>query len=245
MHRVATHHAHGRHLAGRASAALFALALIGLAAGPASAQQGGAPPSQPAGSTTPAAQETQASPNPKPQAADFGIAHDELHLLENRLTMREPFNRTQGAIRIVAFLAPSCPKCQKNAGELQRAVLDANPDANIAVFVVWMHVLQKDDEETARDAMKRLPDPRVLHYWDPDRKLLHQLRDAIMFDVNLRLYDVFLLYGGDAVWERRVPRPEYWMHEYKGVHGPWWDVTTFAAEVGKGLRGEPFSNPLH
>ena len=169
----------------------------------------------------------------------------QLHLLENRLTMREPFNEAGDAIRIVAFLAPSCPRCLKNAGELQREVLDANKDADIAVFTVWMHVLKKDDEAAAREAMSRIPDTRAHHFWDPDRKLLHQLRDAIMFDVNLRLYDVFLLYDGDAVWEKRVPRPNYWMHEYKGVHGPWWDVKTFAAEVAKGLRGEPFANPLN
>ena len=191
--------------------------------------------------------EVKAVPQPtaSPTSSKAATKHEpQLHRLENRLTMREPFNRAQGAVRIVTFLAPSCPKCQKNAGELQSEVLEANPDAPIAVFVVWMHVLQKDDEEAARISMQRLPDARVHHYWDPDRKLLHQLRDAIMFDVNLRLYDVFLLYGGDAVWEKRVPRPEYWMHEYKGVYGPWWDIKTFAAEVAKGLRGEPFANPL-
>lgn len=168
----------------------------------------------------------------------------ELHLLEDRLTLREPFNAARGAVRVVAFLAPSCPRCLKNAGELYREVFAKNPDADIAAFIVWMAVLKNDDEEAAKTAIFRLPDARVHHYWDPDRQLIHQLRDAVMFDVNLRLYDVFLLYDQDAVWEKRVPRPGYWMHEYKGMTGPWWDVKTFAREVARGLRGDVFSNPM-
>lgn len=168
----------------------------------------------------------------------------ELHRLEDRLTLREPFNAADGAVRIVAFLAPSCPRCLKNAGELHREVFAKNPDADIAAFIVWMAVLKNDNEEAAKTAVFRIPDARVQQYWDPDRQLIHQLRDAVMFDVNLRLYDVFLLYDQDAVWEKRVPRPGYWMHEYKGMTGPWWDVKTFAAEVARGLRGQVFSNPL-
>ena len=212
--------------------------LLLLAGPPARAQESGDPHSE-----APAAgPEARATPDAAPETHPKHTA--EVHLLKDRLTVREPFNQAKDAIRIVAFLAPSCPKCLKNAGELYRDVLAAKPDAEIAVFIVWIYILKTDNEEAAREATKRIPDPRVHHYWDPDRKLQHQLLDAIAFDVNLRLYDVFLLYDRSAVWEKSVPRPGYWMHEYKGVYGPWWDVTTFASEVEKGLNGEPFANPL-
>lgn len=206
---------------------------------------------------TPASVAAQESGDPKPdeeQAAQHeaktpgSTAKVERHVpellpLKDRLTIREPFNQANDALRIVAFLSPSCPRCLNNAAELQRDVLNRNKDADIAAFVVWMYVRDEDDKAAALKAVNKMPDRRVRHYWDPDRKLMHQLRDAIMFDINLRLYDVFLLYDADTVWEKRLPRPDYWMHEFKGVDGPWWNVTTFAAEVEKGLRGEPFANP--
>jgi hypothetical protein len=165
--------------------------------------------------------------------------------MADRLTLREPFNQAKGKTRIIAFLSPSCPRCLKNAGEIQREILAKNPDAPLAVFVVWLKALQSDNELAVESATETLPDRRVVHYWDPERVLNAQLLDAITFDVNLRIYDVFLLYGGTTSWEKRLPRPGYWMHEMKGAPGPWWDVTTFASEVGKGLRGQPFTPPYN
>jgi hypothetical protein len=164
-------------------------------------------------------------------------------LLEDRLTMREPFNLAQEKIRIVAFLSPSCGRCIKNAGELVRDVFRKQETDELAAFLVWLNVRSEDNEESVDAAVRRIQEPRIQHFWDPGRILNHQLRDAIMFDVNVRLYDIFLLYGRDAVWEKRVPRPDYWMHEYKGAPGPWWNVATFAREVERGLNGEPFSIP--
>ncbi|UCE02659.1 MAG: hypothetical protein JSW67_00140 [Candidatus Latescibacterota bacterium] len=164
-------------------------------------------------------------------------------LLEDRLTMREPFNLAQERIRIVAFLSPSCGRCLKNAGELVRDVFRKRETDELAAFLVWLNVRSEDNEEAVDAAVRRIQEPRIQHFWDPKRILNHQLRDAIMFDVNVRLYDIFLLYGRDAVWEKRVPRPGYWMHEYKGAPGPWWNVATFAKEVDRGLNGEPFSIP--
>lgn len=186
----------------------------------------------PAESGTESADVSAASQSPK-----YGV-------LEDRLTLREPFNQAKDKTRVIAFLSPSCDRCRKNAGELQREVLAKNKTDDLEVFIVWLKVLQKDDEAAVAEAMQKISDPRVHHFWDPERVLNAQLLDAIMFDVKLRLYDIFLLYDGAALWEKRLPRPGYWMHEYKGAPGPWWDITTFAAEVEKGLQGEAFTSPV-
>jgi hypothetical protein len=216
----------------------FACALLTLASapGPVAAQESGEAKTD----DEQAAQQGSNAPDPAPKAARN---KPELHLLEDRLTIREPFNQASDALRIVAFLSPSCDVCLNNASQLQRGILNANEDADIAAYLVWMYVRKDDDRAAALKATSKVPDPRARHYWDPDRKLMHQLRDAVMFDVNMRLYDLFLLYDRETVWEKRLPRPDYWMHEFKGLAGPWWNVKTFAAEVEKGLRGEPFSNP--
>lgn len=181
-----------------------------------------------------------AAPDTTPAAAS---SPREIALLENRLTLREPFNQAADKIRIVAFLSPSCPRCLKNVGELQREVLAKNPSQDLAVFVVWLKVLDSDNEAAAVTAKGRVSDPRVKHYWDPGRLLNGQLIDAIAFDINLRIYDIFLLYDKKAQWEKRLPRPAFWMHEYKGAPGPWWNVTTFGAEIDNGLHDRPLSNP--
>ena len=197
----------------------------------ATAAQSAAPPAAAADSTA------QAAP-PHAAAAPHGV-----HKLEDRLTLREPFNLAAKKIRVVAFLSPTCPRCLANVGQLQREVMEKNPQKDIAVFIVWLKVLDTDNEDAVLDAMKRIPDRRVQHYWDPQRVLNAQLLDAIMFDVNLRIYDVFLLYDGEARWEKRLPRPGYWMHEVQGAPGPHWDVSTFAEEIQKGLNGQPFAVP--
>lgn len=201
---------------------------------PAAAQS---PPEKPAGS------QSEASPSP----GDHGGPVDSptYRVLEDRLTLREPFNKASGKTRIIAFLSPSCPHCQKNAADLQEEVLAKNPSKDLAVFIVWLKALKKDDESAVTTAMQKIPDPRVQHFWDPERVLNAQLLDAIMFDVQLRLYDIFLLYDGTAEWKKRLPRPGYWMHQYKGAPGPWWNVNTFAGEIEKGLRGEPFTSPIN
>ncbi|MFQ5600449.1 MAG: hypothetical protein ACE5G2_07840 [Candidatus Krumholzibacteriia bacterium] len=206
----------------------------------------------------PAASEAvRAAPSPKGAAAEASekprgssatrdaTAPAPYTVLENRLTLREPFNRDSGKIRVIAFLSPSCPRCQVTAGQFQRDVLDKNDTEELSVFLVWLKALQKDTEEALTTMMGKVSDPRVQHFWDPERVLNHQLLDAIMFDVQLRIYDVYLLYDREAKWEKRLPRPGFWMHEVKGAPGPRWDIDGFAAQVDRGLRGETFSDPYN
>jgi hypothetical protein len=200
-------------------------------------------PATPATEPPPAPPESTAKQPPAAAPSHAAATPRGYRRLEDRLTLREPFNQAAKKIRIVAFLSPTCPRCLANAGQLQREVMEKNPQKEIAVFIVWLKVLDTDNEDAVVAAMKRVPDPRAHHYWDPQRVLNAQLLDAIMFDVNVRLYDVFLLYDAEARWEKRLPRPGYWMHEFQGAPGPHWDVSTFAAEVQKGLRGQPFSVP--
>jgi hypothetical protein len=70
-----------------------------------------------------------------------------------------------------------------------------------------------------------------------------QLLDAIMFDVSVRLYNIELLYDRKATWDQRLPRPGFWMQEYRGAPGPKWDASAFAIQVGKALEGRPLDTP--
>jgi hypothetical protein len=158
--------------------------------------------------------------------------------LETRLDLKEPFNLGRGKVRILAFLSPTCSHCIANAQGLQTKVLDKMKDADIEVIVVWLKILDTDNREAIAGAATILRDSRVEHYWDPKRVMNAWLLDAIQFDVQVRMYDVFLLYDRDAAWDKRLPRPGYWMHEYQGAPGPTWNAAQFNTYVGKALAGE-------
>jgi hypothetical protein len=184
-----------------------------------------------AGTTLPAA--TPKAPTKPPEILD----------LETRLDIRDPFNLGRGKVRIVAFLSPTCIHCIHNVGELQTQILDKMPGADIVVHAVWLPMLGTDNRAAIAHAATVLHDARVRHYWDPERVLNAQLLDAIQFDVMVRMYDVFLLYDRDTVWDKRVPRPGYWMHQYSGAPGPAWDVGKFAEQVDKALANQPLDTP--
>lgn len=164
-------------------------------------------------------------------------------VLEDRLTMRAPFNDMKGKLRVIAFFSPTCPRCLKNAGEIQTKFLERNDSQDIRMMIVWVKSLSTDAEEKLPLAIDIIPDPRVSHYWDPERVLNAQLIDAIAFPVNMNVYDVFLLYDREATWEKRLPRPGHFFHEVKRMPGPWWNLPAFVNEINRGLAGKRFTSP--
>jgi hypothetical protein len=164
-------------------------------------------------------------------------------VLENRLTMRAPFNEMKGKVRTIVFFSPTCPRCLQNAAELQTKFLDRNDSDDIRMMIVWVKSLSTDAEEKLPLAIDVIPDPRVTHFWDEERVLNAQLIDAVAFPVNMNVYDVFLLYDRDATWEKRLPRPGHFFHEIKRMPGPWWTLQAYLREMQKALDGKPFSSP--
>jgi hypothetical protein len=213
---------------------VFAAAATGAAFGTGSgsgvAAGAGSKPSTAGTATTAQAPAKPAAPKP----AAPGKVED----LKERTDLRGPFNLGAGKVRVLAFLSPTCMHCIENSGQLHEA-LKSMPGEDIDVHIVWLQILDTDDRAMAVRNTQALTDRRIHHYWDPKRLLNHQLLDAIQFDIQLRLYDFFLLYDRKATWEQRLPKPGYWMHEYKGAPGPTWDAKTFAVQIGKALRGEP------
>jgi len=164
--------------------------------------------------------------------------------IKTRLDLKEPFNLARGKVRIVAFYSPTCTHCIVNAQGLQKQVLDRFDSPDLEVFVLWLKVSETDVPEAAQRGTTILTDARVHHYWDPNRALNAQLLDAITFDIQVRIYNVALLYDRDATWDNRLPRPPYWMHEFRGAPGPTWEANVFASQVAKALGGQPLDAPI-
>ena len=72
-------------------------------------------------------------------------------------------------------------------------------------------MLPSDAKLTVGRATKSLDEPRVMHWWDGDNVLSKQY--APVLGIDGEAWDVYLLYGKDAVWGDTPPKPAYWQEQ--------------------------------
>ena len=91
------------------------------------------------------------------------------------------------------------------------------PAAELRVYVVWLPVLSRMSAEAleggARASAKRLPDARVRHYLDPEARLGEHYTRALALPMEDPAWDVYLVFGPTARWEKAPPAPAAWMHQ--------------------------------
>ena len=81
-------------------------------------------------------------------------------------------------------------------------ILNAKPDAKIAVYAVWLPML--GGEERSDWDGGPLVEPRVEHFWDGDRLAGRWLADHETGDLGSPggvLWDAYFLFGADARWD--------------------------------------------
>ncbi|MFQ5951394.1 MAG: hypothetical protein ACE5KH_04860 [Candidatus Geothermarchaeales archaeon] len=147
--------------------------------------------------------------------------------------IREEFNRSSLAVRVLAILSPTCPPCLYGK-EVMKEIFDEFSTDKLRGFVVWIPMLTGDDAESAFFAGRDLQDPRVVQGWGSER-LTGQLFDKAL---NLRrtAWDVYLLYASGVVWEEnQPPSPTFWMHQLAPDSGAdlrfWLNRGKFLGEV--------------
>lgn len=85
---------------------------------------------------------------------------------------------------------------------MQSEILEKNPQADLAVYAVWLPFLGGSEEAINTSV---LADPRVVQYWDGDRFTSTWFGDSV-FDGFLA-WDVYLLYGPEATWGETPGEP--------------------------------------
>jgi hypothetical protein len=95
-------------------------------------------------------------------------------------------------------------------------------------------MVMTDFERSVPDATKLLPDERVIHYWDPEKKLGEAYKPVL--DLKQTVWDVYLLYPPDAEWKEQPPKPVYWMHQLGVEAGQKLNGEILAGEVKKLLE---------
>lgn len=86
---------------------------------------------------------------------------------------------------------------------MQEQILERYPEADLAVYLVWLPVLPSDERFGVADV---LVDERVRQFWDDDRLVSDEVGRLTGADEGLA-WDVYLLFGPEATWGRRLPAP--------------------------------------
>jgi hypothetical protein len=86
---------------------------------------------------------------------------------------------------------------------VQKQLLAQYPSAQFRVYAVWLPRLWNDSRERWNGA--NMPDPRVMHFWDGDLRVGEWFAEQVDGFEGVA-WDVYYLYGPDAVWET-IPGP--------------------------------------
>lgn len=129
------------------------------------------------------------------------------------------FNAGVGKPRFVAIVSSTCPACVFGAQAVKASVLDAYPDADIQVSVVWIDMLPSDNQETALKSSALFgdpPDPRLKQFHDPEQRAGRAFAMNLLNKDAGPAWDVYLYYDKDAIWNDGPPKPVAWYHQLGG-----------------------------
>lgn len=163
----------------------------------------------------------------------FPEPDQQLQLLKNQ------FNADVGKVRILFIGDPSCPPCRHGASVIQENVIRRFATDRLAVYVVWVPLLNLQDPATlqrhAHQYAKLIPpSPRVTHYSDPEAYAGKAYGPILGVPYGSPAWDVYLAFGADVRWKDAPPAPNYFEHQLGGLPSEKeLDGPRFAGEVGK------------
>lgn len=86
------------------------------------------------------------------------------------------------------------------------SLLETQADPHLRVFVVWEPVLATDLSAPSTITLRRIHDPRVKQYWDPNRVLSHAMGEH---DRPSVVWDYIAVYKPEQIWTDAPPQPEF------------------------------------
>lgn len=113
-------------------------------------------------------------------------------------------------------------------------MLEQVKNSDLQVYSVYVPILGSDNEASVASAMQRLPDSRVVFYWDAKGELTQGYARVLQLGEGRPAWDVYLVFDRTAEWKAEPPAPSYWMHQLRGVSAERrLDGDALAAEIKK------------
>ena len=166
-------------------------------------------------------------------------------LNEGAAQLRDDFNAAKGAVRVLFVVDPTCPGCLRGLDDVNKDLLSKTDDPRLQTFIVHVPVLTPSPtEEDVPEAATLVRNDHVHHYWNPSGSFGWELSKAAGLkhgEESVYAWDVWLIYGPDAVWDGAgPPQPQRLMHQLyllKDSGLPRLDSEAFAKEVQQLLGG--------
>ena len=110
----------------------------------------------------------------------------------------------------------------------------------LAAFAAFIPMVPGDGENRAIESAKRMSEAGIEGFWDGKRELGKAYGKVVRLPSRSSIrqsvaWDVYFLYGPDAVWGVTPPKPDFWMHQLAD-DSRCLDGAKFRAAVEKALR---------
>ena len=105
--------------------------------------------------------------------------------------------------------------CRWGFSSIVKSLKDV-PDDRVRAYIVWLPVFGGDFKGQAEKLSRSFPDRRVSYFLDPE-SLSGGFWEGILKSGHPVAWDVYLIYGASAEWQRELPAPDFWMHQLGGV----------------------------
>ncbi len=116
-------------------------------------------------------------------------------------------------------------------------ILEAFPNADLRVSIVWIPMLFADSEAAAEFAASSLTDPRVRQFYDAEKLVGRIVAMSLGHDGTA--WDTYLFYDRETVWTDLPPRPLRWLAQAGNqVRVSAWNDPTRFETVGTIRAGE-------
>lgn len=137
---------------------------------------------------------------------------------EGAAQLRDDFNAAKGTVRVLFVVDPTCPGCLRGLDDVNKDLLSKTDDPRLQTFIVHVPVLTPSPtEEDVPEAATLIRNDHVQHYWNPSGSFGWELSKAANLkhgEEPVYAWDVWLIYGPNAVWEgTSPPQPELLMHQ--------------------------------
>jgi hypothetical protein len=95
---------------------------------------------------------------------------------------------------------------------VQRAILEAYPDADIRVSLVWIPMVEGDSLDAAQVISRVIVDSRVRHFFDANKRAGEAIA-ASLGGAGKIAWDIYLFFPKESRWTSHTPAPQFWMHQ--------------------------------
>ncbi len=111
-----------------------------------------------------------------------------------------------------------------------------NRDPDLRAYFIWGPYLRSDNEEIARVNSERFYAPNASFFWTPTPNLAQDAASQLKLPSGRLGWDVYLVYGRGAFWDKSFPAPDYWAHQIEVVQGEPLDMRKFETQIQQLLR---------